>query len=346
MTTPTPTPTRPNLRQTDFLPARFSGARLDRDDSTAHFLTFTDYLDAHDIDTTDANQLPTIVQTFKRTLQGQARLWIDKLSFTNYDDLKDSFIRRFSPAKSTYTHVRDFNNLTMTDGESTEAFLQRLRLTASYIDYGETQIRHRLLDSLPDDCRAAILVSASTADISKLPNDAIAAKAQLYLDLKTNSTTRTKDLTFSAQSEIDDLREQINSLKVTHTSDDTRGRIQTRRPATPRPSNSRSASRDRDRRHDHSRDRQRDTSYDRRGRSPYRHDNRDRRPRSRPRLTCYYCNIPGHIYRECRKRLRDAARAPPPQPYDHRPAYNPYQQHHHHHQRQQQQQQYQAPQDF
>ena len=84
---------RPNLRQTDFLPARFSGARLARDDSTAHFLTFADYLDAHDIDTTDANQLPTIVQTFKRTLQGQARLWIDKLTFRTYDDLKDSFIQ-------------------------------------------------------------------------------------------------------------------------------------------------------------------------------------------------------------------------------------------------------------
>ena len=53
MTTPTPTTTRHNLRQTDFLPARFSGARLDRNDSTAHFLTFTDYLDAHDIDTTE-----------------------------------------------------------------------------------------------------------------------------------------------------------------------------------------------------------------------------------------------------------------------------------------------------
>ena len=338
---------RPNLRQTDFLPARFSGARLDRDDSTAHFLTFADYLDAHDIDTTNADQLPTIVQTFKRTLQGQARLWIDKITFKTYDDLKDSFIRRFSPAKSTYTHVRDFNTLTMTDGESTEAFLQRLRLTASYIDYGETQIRHRLLDSLPDDCRAAILMSASTADITKLTNDDIAAKAQLYMDLKTNSTTRTKDLTFSAQSEIDDLREKINSLKVTDTSDNTRGRTQTRRPATPRPTNNHSASRDRDhsrgrydRRQDQSRDRHdrhRDLSYDRRGRSPYRNntDRRDRRPR--PQLLCHYCHIPGHVWRECRKRHRDMTRPPPPPPAPH--SYHDYGQYH----PQQQQQQQQLP---
>ena len=33
---------RPTLRQTDFLPARFSGTRHDRDDTTAHFF-FTDY---------------------------------------------------------------------------------------------------------------------------------------------------------------------------------------------------------------------------------------------------------------------------------------------------------------
>ena len=231
----------------------------------------------------------------------------------------------------------------MADGESTEAFLQRLRLTASYIDYGETQIKHRLLDSLPDDCRATILMSASTADISKLTNDAIAAKAQLYLDLKTNSTTRTKDLTFSAQSEIDDLREQINSLKVTNTSDSTRGRSQTRRPATPPPTNSRSASRDRDhsrgrydRRQDQSRDRHdrhRDPSYDR-GRSPYRNntDRRDRQPR--PRLLCHYCHIPGHFWRECRKRHRDMTRPPPP-PAPH--SYYDYGQYH--------SQQYQ-PQDF
>ena len=32
---------RPTLRQTDFLPARFSGTRHDRDDTTAHFFLQT-----------------------------------------------------------------------------------------------------------------------------------------------------------------------------------------------------------------------------------------------------------------------------------------------------------------
>ena len=91
---------RPTLRQTDFLPARFSGDRLDRDESTAHFLTFTDYLDAQHISTTDAQQLPTILKVFKRTLQGQARLWIDKLTFKYFDDLKDSFIQTKLPLQT------------------------------------------------------------------------------------------------------------------------------------------------------------------------------------------------------------------------------------------------------
>ena len=99
------------LRQTDFLPARFLGDRLDRHESTAHFLTFTDYLDAQDIDTTNARQLPTILKVFKWTLQGQAQIWIDKLTFTDYNDLKDSFIRRFSPAKSLYAHVTEVNTM-------------------------------------------------------------------------------------------------------------------------------------------------------------------------------------------------------------------------------------------
>ena len=35
------------LRQTDFLPARFDGANIDHDLCAAHFLNFVDYLDAH-----------------------------------------------------------------------------------------------------------------------------------------------------------------------------------------------------------------------------------------------------------------------------------------------------------
>ena len=99
------TPTFPTLRQTDFLPNRFSGDTIDRDRCTAHILTFQDYLDAHDYDASDAAQLHTIIKIFKRSLQGQARLWIDGKAFDSFDALKSAFIGRLSGTKSKYAHV-------------------------------------------------------------------------------------------------------------------------------------------------------------------------------------------------------------------------------------------------
>ncbi|XP_041466797.1 uncharacterized protein LOC121417233 [Lytechinus variegatus] len=351
---------RQTLRQTDFLPSRFSGDKLDRDNSTAHFLTFDDYLDAHDIDKADPDQFQTILRTFRRTLQGQARLWIDGLQFNTYSDLKDGFIRRFSPAKSSYSHVTDFKNMTMTNNESADAYLQRLRTTAAYIDYGETQIRHKLLDSLPSDCRATILMTAPD-----LTSEEIAAKAQLFLDLNHRQTRPTKELSFSAQEEIDQLKEQIHYLNLkTDRDNDKRPKSPTQRPPTPRQrSASRSASRSvsSERRRDISNDRRDDRRNDmqnRRGRSPYRSDGRTNRPPTR-RLTCNYCGIPGHIWRECRKRLRDMTTPPPPFPdyndyyapaygsYANNQYYPPHQQQPQYHQpRYQQPQNQPRPQDF
>ncbi|XP_072170183.1 uncharacterized protein [Diadema setosum] len=212
------------LRQTDFLPTKFSGDRLDYNDCTAHILTFEDYLDAHDIDSDNAGNLTTILKTFKRTLEGQARLWIDKLTFTTYDDLKTAFTRRFSPAKSTFARVTDFNTMTMTDGESVETFLQRLRQTASYIDYGEKQIKDRLLAALTPDCRAAILMASPTSTTTP---DEIAAKAQLFIDLRTD-TTPTKEVTFATQDDVDLLSEEISSLRFKTEQKDSRGRRRNR----------------------------------------------------------------------------------------------------------------------
>ena len=291
-TPPTASNARPHLRQTDFLPTRFSGDRLDRDNSTAHFLSFTDYLEAQDIDTNDPDQLTDIVKLFKRTLQGHARLWIDGLTFFSYTDLNNAFIRRFSPAKSTYSQTRDFNTTVMTDGESTEAFLQRLRQTATQINYGETQVRHRLLEALPNDCRAAILLTSAGQT-----NDEIAAKAQLYMDLKgTSQGSNTKELTFCAQSEIDQIKEQVQVLKL-QSSNDNRGRSPHRRPSTPRQtSDDRSVSNDRSRNQkrsgQHLPGRNHDNSY-RRNRqvsSERRYDDRYYQ-RPRPRIICNYCRI-------------------------------------------------------
>ncbi|XP_063965553.1 uncharacterized protein LOC135156639 [Lytechinus pictus] len=275
-----PRPTPP-LRQTDFLPNRFSGDKIDRDLCTAHFLTFEDYLDAHDFNPTDPSQFTDVLRTFKRSLQGQARLWIEGQTFSNYQGLKSSFIGRFSGTKSTYAYVREFNDLAMTTDESAEMYLQRVRQAAARIGYGETQIRDKVLSSLPHKCRSAIIMSLPETAGS----DEIAAKAQCFLDLNDCSATRT-EVSFSTQDEILQLRDEIHSLKIQR--DDRRNR--------PR-------SRDRTWRSG-SRSRERSTSA---GRSPYRTDNRpSQRPNHDKRRTiCDYCLIPGHVWRACRIRQRD-----------------------------------------
>ena len=155
MTTST-TPSTPTLRQMDFLPNRFSGETIDRDLCTAHILMFEDYLDTHKYDKTDASSFPTILQTSKRSLQGQAGLWIEGKAFATYEDLKSSFIGWFSGTKSEYAHVQEFNALTFTQGDSAEIHLQKICQAASRIGYDEKQIRDKFLTTIPAKCRAAV----------------------------------------------------------------------------------------------------------------------------------------------------------------------------------------------
>ncbi|XP_071490593.1 uncharacterized protein [Diadema antillarum] len=264
------TTTMTTLRQTDFLPSKFTGDRLDRDECTAHMLSFEDYLDAHDIDQSINDNLPTILRTFKQTLAGQARLWIDSITQKMYDDLKTSFRRQFSPAKSSYARVTDFNTMTMTDRESVETFLQRLRQTATHIDYGETQIRDRLLNSLTPDCRAVVMSALTMTQTS----DQIAAKAQLFLDLCSDKT-QTKEVTFATQGDLDRLTEEISSLKMTRHDDKVNPDNRYSRHSRP-PTRHHSTSRTRST----SRDRPPDTS---RERDTHRHDRTYRTDRSNSR---------------------------------------------------------------
>jgi hypothetical protein len=279
------------LRQTDFLPNRFSGDTISRDQCTAHILTFEDYLDAHDYDHTDHAQLPTILKVFKRSLQGQARLWIDNKTYTTYMDLKAAFISRFSGTKSKYAHVQEFNAITMESNESAEIYLQRIRQAAMRIGYGEAQIRDKFLSTLPTKCRTAILLSLpDTAD-----SEQIASRAQCYLDLDVDTSSQ-REVTFSAQTdEINKLREEIAAIKV-ETSRNDRSRSHERHSRSPgRRWSSRSTSSDRRKRNDNQFSRNQD-SYRSNSRSRY---------KPKPRIICDYCLIPGHKWRDCRKRKRE-----------------------------------------
>ena len=331
----------PTLRQTDFLAHRFSGDMiLDRDLCTAHMLTLDDYLDAHDYDSTKPDDFPTILRTFKRSLQGQARLWIEGKTFRSYDDLKDAFITRFSNSKSSYAHVKEFNSLTMTDGESAEAFLQKVRQSAAQIGYGDVQVRDKFLDSLPPKCRAAILMSGP----DKLTSDDIASKAQLFIDIQTDDHSTTKELTFATQSEIDRLRDDLNSLKLNDAPDQTRGRTRHRG----RGPHSRSVSAGRS--HERSAGRSpyrndRPPNKDHYTRSPYRNDRAPNyRHNDRRAIICNYCFIPGHVWRQCRKRQRDIETRGHQQQYYHHDQQQQQHQQYYHHEQQQQQTYYNRPQ--
>ena len=273
------------LRQTDFLPNRFSGNSIDRDLCTAHYLSFSDYLEAHKLlnENGAASDLTKVVSIFKRSLQGQARLWVEGKTFTSIDDLKQQFINRFSPSKSQFAHVKEFEELSYTQGESAEVHLAKIKKIAQRIHYGETQVRDKFISTLPAKCRAAVIMSVpDNADTPEL-----VLRAQRYLDLETDQGSP-KEVTFAAtasveaaNSEVHALREELQSLKVDF-NNDRASRSREKMPRSSRYSPHRNS-----------------TSSDREPRSP-RNTSRERRV-----IFCDYCFLPNHKWRSCRQRLKD-----------------------------------------
>ena len=273
------------LRQTDFLSNRFSGSSIDRDLCTAHYLSFSDYLEAHSLlnETGAASDLTKVVSIFKRSLQGQARLWIEGKTFSSVEDLKTKFINRFSPSKSQFAHVKEFEELTHVQGESAEVHLCKIRKVAQCIQYGEAQVQDKFLSMLPAKCRAAVIMSA--------PDDAatsdLVTRAQRYLDLETDQGPP-KEVTFAATASVDAevhaLREELQSLKVDF---DRASRSREKKPRFTHYSPHRGNSA---------------TSSDREPSSP-RGGSRERSRKKK--IFCDYCLVPNHKWRSCRKRLRD-----------------------------------------
>ena len=249
----------PPLRQTDYLPSRFDGNSRDHDLAVAHFLTFRDYLEAHGLQNpANAAAVNNIISIFKRSLQGQARIWIEGKAFADVEALRTAFIGRFSPSNSQVAKVKEFENITFTQGDSAEIHLQKVRKAADRAGYGDIQIRDKFLSSLPEKCRAAVVMS--------VPEDAgiqdLVSRAQTYLDLQLDDVGL-KEVTFAAastDSDMDALKEQLNKLQL----EVQRGRQKNRSPES-------------------------------------------RRPRS-GKLICDYCLVPGHKWRECRKRKGDLER--------------------------------------
>ncbi|KAJ8018821.1 hypothetical protein HOLleu_42978 [Holothuria leucospilota] len=212
------------LRSTDFLPKRFHGDVINADLARAHFLAFTDYLEAHDLlDPVDDDAFQAVVSTFKRTLHGTARIWIEGKVFQDLANLRASFLARFSESSSHYALTRQFTELNYVSVDTAEVFLASIRKLALLLGYTDLQVRDKFLNALPGDCRSAVLMSTDRdANI-----DELVQKAQCYLDLQkysesadtssksTASASATADNALPTQnqsSDISDLCNKIDSL--------------------------------------------------------------------------------------------------------------------------------------
>ena len=212
-----------NLRSTDFLPNRFQGDKINADLARAHFLAFTDYLEAHNLhNPADNAQFQAVVSIFKRTLQGTARIWIEGKNFQDLPNLRASFLARFSESSSHHALSRRFSELKYVEGDTAEQFLASIRKLALLLGYTELQVRDKFLAALPSACQSAVLVSTDhNAGI-----EALVQKAQIYLDLKNSVQSPTpskvassaQDTALSTQtdnvssSSIADLCNKIDSM--------------------------------------------------------------------------------------------------------------------------------------
>jgi hypothetical protein len=329
-------PQQQQLRVTDFLPKPFTGEIIDYDICHAHFLSFFDYLVAHDLnDPQNAADLIRINTLFKPTLVGKARLWAEGKVFTTVNDLRDQFLQRFSPSHSNFGNVKHFHSLTHIPGDSAEQTLNKIKLAAQRIGYGNAQIRDKFLQVLPAHCQAAVIMSAPADADAQI----LAQRAQQFFDFSPNNvsetpTTASKQVSFQTDqvhltqttvpphtydhhgqvlSEITHqmakIQEDVKSLKL----DSVHYSAQQSQPqptggteyrsVTPHP-NSEHFSRQRTRRSD-SRDRYSSRSNSRsRGSShspfrDYRDHSRHHSPRRNPRLICHFCNKPNHKWRQC-----------------------------------------------
>lgn len=283
-----------NLRSTDFLPNRFHGDKINADLARAHFLAFSDYLEAHNLQNpADNAQFQAAVSLFKRTLQGTARIWIEDKIFRDLPNLRASFLARFSESSSHHAFSRQFSDLKYVEGDTAEQFLASIRKLALLLGYTELQVRDKFLAALPSDCQSAVLMSTDqNAGI-----DALVQKAQIYLDLKKNSSASSPTPTKVASSQHTAMSTQTDVLglnaSIAELCNKIDGLLDSR---------SRSTNRQDDNNGQSSRQRynSRDTRQQGLRRRPHTQA-RSYQPKPRPRFQglCFYCNVPGHKAANC-----------------------------------------------
>ena len=279
-----------DVRAADFFPTRFSGE--DIGNPYAHWLAYNDYAVLQDFD--DNQKL----NRFKTSLTGRARLWIEGKDFQNVNDMKRSFLEQFSGMRTRAGTAEMFRNSTFKSGESMETYLARLKQLANQLNYGNDLIKDQFLAGLPKEIRVAASMSGGD-DL-----DELVSAAQKYADLSGMNTTKEVSFALPISDEVEQLRAEIEQLKVNKSKDDrSRSRSGDRK--------SRYNSYDRQARYNSkdregrslSRERSRERQYSHsRGRAPHRSSTFNHRSYYRPtNKTCDFCKQRGHLWRQCRQ---------------------------------------------
>ena len=191
---------------TELLPKSFNPTvDTTSQDCQIHFIKFEDYLSHHKI-----TEFQTIKDRFKLTLDGSARLWFERNTSTDLDALKTEFINKFTPYASKIKTIKTFNDKTIGNQQSIDAFLNELVEMGDELNYSEEQVKQKFLLSLPNECQRTILITKPNGTLEDFKS-----MAQSFMEFeKPTILTASHEHDFSITSdEIRDLKQEISDLK-------------------------------------------------------------------------------------------------------------------------------------
>ncbi len=174
------------IRDSEFFPPKFAGNTGDC--PNAHWCNFEDYCFYQNLQLNNlqAGQLNNLVNRFKTSLSGQARLWIEGNVFANSNDMKQQFVSNFSGMLTLEGTPKMFRKITYIKGETMEKYLTKIKLIANHLNYNDDLVKDQFITGLPEN----IAIAASMSGAQNL-NQLVQA-AQHYQDM-----TEQKEVGFS-----------------------------------------------------------------------------------------------------------------------------------------------------
>lgn len=129
----------------EYIGTKFSGNK-DKQDAEPHMLAFDDYVQALGAVGAPYAQLLSL---FKRTVQGKARMWLERHSSSNLKELKDAFLKHFGKVNSPDVDRDLFLKARLQPGVPAQEYLYELRSKASALNYDEAMVQYKFFEGLP-----------------------------------------------------------------------------------------------------------------------------------------------------------------------------------------------------